>query len=40
VEVSEGTTPAHESDMGLPHADAVLTMRSTGRNSLITMEGS
>jgi hypothetical protein len=40
VEVSEGTTPAHEGDMGLPDPDAVLTMCSAGRNSLITMERS
>ena len=39
MEVSEGTTPALESDMGFPHADAISTVRSTGRNSLITMAG-
>ena len=40
MEVSEGTTPAHQSDMGIPHTDEVPAMCSAGRNSLITVEGS
>jgi hypothetical protein len=40
VEVCEGTTPTHESDMGIPHTDAILTMRGTRRDNLITMERS
>lgn len=40
MEVCEGTTPTHESDMGIPNADAISIVCSIGGDSFITMERS
>jgi len=40
VEVCEVTITPNESDMGLPHTNAILIMCGTGGDSLITVEGS
>ncbi len=40
MEVCEGSTTSHESDMGLSHANTIPTVCRTGRHLLIVMERS
>ena len=40
MEVCKGKFTPSESDMGFPHADAILIARSAGRNNFAVMERS